>query len=175
MAVNFNLQTPRKQRGWIQLVGLAIAAVGAGMQAKAAHDQRKARRGQQYANRLRNFQAKRQFMRNFKVAQAEALARGIAGGGDPRSSYTQATLASQTAQARTASRDFREFDRIGQQASAYLDSAARAQFGANLLSTAASFAMSDAGSDFLKNLGGGSTPPPSGTTTTTTTTTKGIG
>lgn len=151
--MNLNLQTPRKQAGFIQVLGLAFAAGSAVMGNKARKAQNRARAAQMQANRIRNFQAQRQFMRNFRQAQAEALARGIAGGADPSSSFTQATMASEQSQVKTAQRDFAELSRLGEAASANLNRAANAQFASGLLSTASSFAMSPAGSDFLKNLG----------------------
>lgn len=151
--MNLNLQTPRKQAGFLQLLGLGFAAGTALLGNKTRTAQNRARRDQQQANRVKNFQAQRQFMRNFKAAQAEALARGVAGGADVSSSFTQATKASQATQAETASRDVGELSRLGESASAQLNRAANASFASGLLSTASSFAMSPEGSDFLKNLG----------------------
>lgn len=138
--------------------GLAIGSGIFGNKARKA--QKRARAAQQQANRVRNFQAQRQFMRNFRAAQAEALARGVAGGADVGSSFAQATKSSQATQAETASRDFGELTRLGEQASANLNKAANASFASGLFSTAASFAMSDAGSNFLSGLGGSKTPTP---------------
>lgn len=151
--MNLNLQSPRKQAGFLQILGAGLAFGSALLGNKARKSQNRARRAQQQANRVRNFQNQRQFMRNFRVAQAEALARGIAGGADPSSSFAQATKASQATQAETASRDFGELSRLGESASANLNRAANASFASGLLSTASSFAMSPEGSDFLKNLG----------------------
>ena len=91
-------------------------------------------------------------MRNFRQAQAEALARGIAGGADPSSSFTQATMASEQSQVKTAQRDFGELTRLGESASANLNKAANASFASGLFSTAASFAMSDAGGNLINKL-----------------------
>lgn len=151
--MNLNLQTPRKQAGFLELLGLAFGIGSAITGNKARKAQNRARAAQQQANRIRNFQAQRQFLRNFRIAQAEALAMGIAGGADPSSSFGQATLSSQGAQARTAVRDVQELSKLGESASANLNKAANASFASGLLSTASSFAMSPAGSDFLKNLG----------------------
>ena len=151
--MNLNLQTPRKQAGFLDiLVGGALAVGSAITGNKARKAQNRARAAQQQANRVRNFQAQRQFMRNFRQAQAEALARGIAGGADPSSSFAQATKSSQATQAETASRDFGELTRLGEQASANLNKAANASFASGLFSTAASFAMSDAGGNLLNKL-----------------------
>jgi len=115
--------------------------------------QNKARAAQQQSNRIKNFQAKRQFLRNVAFAQAEAIANPIARGADISSSFAQATISSQGAQARTASRDFAEQDRLGELASSQLNKAARASMASDIFSTIGSFAMSDAGSSFLTSLG----------------------
>ena len=151
--MNLNLPLPRKQLGFIQLAVGAVMAVGslvAGNKARKA--QNAARRAQQQSNRIKNFQAKRQFLRNVAFAQAEAIANPIARGADISSSFAQATISSQGAQARTASRDFAEQDRLGELASTNLNRAARATMQGNIFSTVGSFAMSDVGGDFLDKL-----------------------
>jgi Tfp pilus assembly protein PilV len=135
------------------LIGGGLALGSALLGNKSRKAQNRARAAQLQANRVRNFQAQRQFMRNFRVAQAEALARGIAGGADPSSSFAQATASSQGAQVKTAQRDFAELTRLGESASANLNRAANASFGSGLLSTLSSFAMSDAGGDLLNQIG----------------------
>lgn len=134
------------------LVGAGLSIGSAILGNKSRKAQNRARAAQQQANRVRNFQAQRQFMRNFSIAQAEALARVIAGGADPSSSFAQATMSSQGTQVKTAQRDFAELSRLGESASANLNRAANASFGSGLFSTAASFAMSDAGRDLINKL-----------------------
>jgi len=152
--VNLNLPLPRKQLGFLSLVVGGIAAVGSLVSgSKTRTAQNRARAAQQQSNRIKNFQAKRQFLRNVALAQAEAIANPIARGADISSSFAQATLSSQGAQARTASRDFAEQDRLGELASSQLNRAARATMQGNIFSTVGSFATSDVGGSFLDDLG----------------------
>jgi len=150
--MNLNLQSPRKQAGFVQLLGLAFAAGSAVIGNKSRKAQNRARAAQLQANRIKNFQAQRQFLRNFRLAQAEALMSGLAGG-TTDSSISRATQSSQGTQARVAGGEFKELSRLGESASANLTRAANASFTSGLLSTASSFAMSAEGSDFLKSLG----------------------
>lgn len=151
--MNLNLQTPKKQLGFIQLVGLGLAAASAVAGDKARSAQNKARRAQQEANRVRNFQAKRQFLRDFRQQQAVALTNPLASGADISSSAAQATLASQTSQKNAAVRDFQRLDQLGQIASSNLNKAANAQFAASTLGTVSSFIGSPGGQEFLGKIG----------------------
>jgi len=140
--MNLNLQSPKKQAGFIQFaVGAVLGAASLFEGNKARKAQNKARSQQQQSNRIRNLQAKRQFLRNFRVAQAQAIAAPLASGVQD-SSFARATTASQGTQARVATREFNQQDALGEAASANLNAAANASFASGILGTLASAAQS---------------------------------
>ena len=143
------MQTLKKQGGFIQLVGLALSAASLVAGNKARKAQNSARAAQQQSNRIRNFQAQRQFLRNAQIEIASAIANPIARGADVSSSAAQANLSSIQAQTRTAERDFQEQNRLGELASSQLNKAANAQFASSVFSTVGQFASSAAGSNLL--------------------------
>jgi aminopeptidase N len=146
--------TLRKQAGFIQFaVGAAFAVAGALSGRKSRKAQNAARRQQQQANRLRNLQSKRQFLRNFRQQQAAAIATPLAQG-VAQSSFAQATASSQRAQAGVASGEFAELSRLGEAASANLNRAATASFNASIFGSLAQFAVSPGGADLLQSLKG---------------------
>lgn len=150
--MNLNLQTPKKQRGFIQAViggALAIGSLVSGNKARKA--QNSARAAQQQANRVRNFQAKRQFLRDFRQQQAAAIANPLAAGAVD-SSFSRATQSSQGTQANIASLDFSRLNELGELASANLNSAARAQFASSVFGTLGQFANSPGGQDLIDRL-----------------------
>jgi predicted DsbA family dithiol-disulfide isomerase len=128
-------------------IALGVAAVGAVAGAKQAKKATKAGKraneAQRKANQLKNKQAKRQFLRNFRQAQASTIISSVMAGVGLESSAFQGTLASEKSQARLAVREFAEADKLGaeftqaqnQQASA----AGRAQTFGAISSFASSF------------------------------------
>jgi len=110
---------------------------------------RKARKGQERtneairkANVLRNKQSKRQFLKNFRQAQANVYSQAIAAGVGLDSSAFQGTRSSQSAQAGTAIREFREFDKLGAEQTSGMNQAALGQFQAGAWGAVANFAAS---------------------------------
>jgi len=136
----------------------ASAIAGASASRKARKSQRRANEAQREQNRLKNFQAKRAFLRNFRQTQAEALMAPIAAGVGLESSLAQSQLQSQGAQARVASEEFLEMDELGGQYAAHMNSAARRQAQAGIYGQIGNFAMSFAA--FGSGGSGGTTPPP---------------
>lgn len=147
--MNLNMQTPHKQRGWINFViGGALALGSAISGRKSRKAQNAARRQQQQANRLKNLQSKREFLRNFRQQQAAAVASGIAGG-TTDSSISRATQSSQRAQASVAGAEFGELNRLGEAASANLNRAATQSYNAGIYGQLAGFALSDTGGNLI--------------------------
>jgi len=91
--------------------GSAVAGLKAGKKSQKA--QQAANAAQMKANRLKNLQAKRSFLRGFRQAQANVLSTSIASGIGLGSSRTQGTLSSERSQAGLATREFAEADRLG--------------------------------------------------------------
>jgi len=133
---------------------LAVAGVAGKMIAgrKAKKAGKRANAAQRALNKLKNKQNKRTFLRNFRQAQAQALVGGVAAGVDVGSSTTQGVLASQGSQARTATAEFAEGERLGDVQSAAINKQASANFAASVFGSVASFAMSAGGGDFLDKL-----------------------
>lgn len=122
--------------------GVAIAGTAASYVEgrKARKASAAANAAQRESNRLRNFQARRQFLRGFRQAQGQALAGAIAAGIGIESSATQGTLASERSQRDTALREFKEFNRLGDVYTAQINRATNAQFRAGAYGSLGSFA-----------------------------------
>jgi hypothetical protein len=135
-------------------VGVAAVGVGASIVAgkKATKQQKKANAAQRKINQLKNKQAKRAFIRNFRQQQAIALTQGIASGVGLESSLVQGTMASQAAQAKTALREFKAFDSLGGEFTAATNRASSAAFKSAAFGQVAAFA-----GNFISF--GGATPP----------------
>ena len=153
--MNLNLQTPRKQGGWINL---AIAGIGAAASlfsgSRAARRQKAARRAQQNINRLKNAQARREFKQAFYLQQAEQVTRAIASGQGLESSAVQARTAAGTTQADVSLRELGVMSQLGGEASRALEGAARASFNSQVFGAISSFAMSSGGADLINKLKG---------------------
>jgi predicted DsbA family dithiol-disulfide isomerase len=96
---------------------VAVTAASAGasyaQSRKAAKASKKANAAQRKINRLKNKQSKRQFLRNFRQAQASTLMESVAAGVGLESSRFQGTLSSQQAQAEQAVREMNQMDTLG--------------------------------------------------------------
>ena len=144
------------------MVGVVTAAVVIGtavsidQSKKASKAQKKANTAQRSINQLQNKQNKRQFLRAFRQAQAQALQNAVTAGVGLESSAFQGTVASQATQAEVAVKEFKEADRLGAVQTSALNQAASAQFKAQVGSSVASFASQFAG----YKPGGGTTDVP---------------
>lgn len=92
---------------------VASALGGASAASKSSKAQKRANEAQRKINTMKNKQAKRQFLRQFRQAQAGALMSGIAGGVGLESSRVQGARASNLAQGGTAMREFAEMNALG--------------------------------------------------------------
>lgn len=117
------MKGPKYQRGFLgivsAIVSVASAAKGISDGRKAAKAQRGSNEAQRRINKLRNKQAKRQFLQNFRQAQAAAVVGAVGRGVGIGSSGTQGTLASQQTQARVSTNEFNVMDELGGQMTAY--------------------------------------------------------
>lgn len=99
------------------IAATAVAGVGAYESRKAAKKssraQQDANEAQRKINQLKNKQAKRQFLRNFRQAQANVLSAAIAAGVGLDSSAFQGTLQSERSQKNVALREFAQMDEFG--------------------------------------------------------------
>ena len=125
-------------------LGLAVASTGLSISQgrKSSKAQKRANEAQRKINRLKNRQAKRAFLRNFRQSQAVALVQGIASGVGLESSIVQGTLASQGSQARTGLREFQTFNRLGAEFTSAQNAASSAAFKSQVFGQVASFASS---------------------------------
>ena len=102
------------------VASIAVGVGAAGLQysagRKAAKNQRRANEATRQINRLRNRQAKRQFLKQFRQAQAATLVEGVAAGIGLGSSRVRGTTDSQSSQAFKAVEEFNEMDRLGGEA-----------------------------------------------------------
>lgn len=128
---------------------VAVAAVGAALQHKSASDAAsKAKKGNKAVraqNRLKNKQAKRAFLKNFRQAQATTLMESVASGAGLGSSRFQGTLASQKSQAFQAVDEFNEMDRLGGQVTKFQNQAQNDQLKAAGFGAVSSIALSFVG------------------------------
>lgn len=123
-----------------------VAAVGAYKShkagKKASKAQQAANEAQRKINKLKNFQAKRQFLRNFRQAQANVLTSAIAAGVGIESSAFQGTAQSQLSQRGTALADFAKMDELGGEQTAAMNAQSRATAKAQTWGAVSSFASS---------------------------------
>jgi len=108
--------------GVVTSIVAGVAAVGGKIaSARAARKASKAGKAanaaQLKATRLKNEQAKRQFMRKFRQAQAANLTAGIASGVGLESSTVAGQAASFKTQAGVALSEFKQFDELGAEVS----------------------------------------------------------
>ena len=151
--MNLNLQTPRKQGGYLNLIiGGASAVAGLISGSKASKRQRQARRAQQNINRLKNIQARREFKQAFAVSQAEQITRAIGSGQGLESSAVQARTQSATTQADVSLNELGVMQRLGGEASSALEAASKASFNSQVFGAIGSFAMSSGGSNLINKL-----------------------
>lgn len=143
------------------IVAAGVAVAGAAAQydqgKKAAKKQKKANKAQRKINQLKNKQAKRAFLRNFRMAQASTLTESVLAGAGLGSSRFQGTLASQTSQAFQAVDEFNEMDRLGGLVTRYQNAAAERQVKA-----AGYGAISSIASSFISFGAGGGGGAPTG-------------
>lgn len=127
-------------------VMLGVAAAGTaksiseGKKAKKAS--KRANEAQRKINRLRNFQSKRAFMRQFRQQQADVVTAGLAQGIGIGSSTIQGQRASGLTQAGTGAVEFQRMDDLGAEMTKQMNKQASAQFAAGVSSSVASFASS---------------------------------
>jgi len=127
---------------------LVTAVVVTGATAYAGYEQGKksskaqaaANEAQRKINRLKNKQAKRQYLRQFRQAQADVYTAAVAANVGLESSAFQAIRSSHMAQRDTALREFKAFDALGGEQSAAMTRASNAAFRAQTYGTIAGFA-----------------------------------
>ena len=136
---------PKRQRGFLGLVALGISAVSTAVSLKEGKKARKAgeaaNEAQKKANRIRNYQKKRAFLRNFRQQQANAYSEGIGSGVDIRSSAVQGRRASQGTQAGVASSEANKLDALGLEIADFQQSQADSNFRAQRANSIGSFAL----------------------------------
>jgi len=136
-------------------VAAVTSTVGAARQARKGVKAGKAANAAQLkATRLKNAQAKREFMRKFRQAQAANLTAGIASGVGLESSTVAGQAASFSTQAATALAEFKQFDELGAEVSAQRNRQASANAQAAVFGAVSSFA-----SKFI-SFGGGTPKTP---------------
>jgi len=147
------IKGPKYQRGFLGIVAAVIAGgsavAGAAAGKKSSRAKRRANDAQRRINKLRNKQAKREFLQNFRQAQADAYSTAIAAGIGLESSALQGRLASQRAQADTSVAEFNRMDVLGAEITRNENKAARydsqAQTWGAVASVASSFIAFGAG------------------------------
>ena len=150
------------------ITSIIAAAVAVGGTAKSAIDSRKAKKAGQRANaaqvkanRIKNAQQKRAFLRKFQQAQAAALAGGIAAGVGIESSLTQGLLSGQATQKAVQIAEFKELDTLGETVLNQRQSQANFQSSSAIFGQVAGFASKFVNfADFKKP----PVPPPPATT-----------
>ena len=118
---------------------------------KSKKNQKRANEAQKKINEFRRRQQKRQYLRDYRAAQAVAISSSIVGGVDIESSRVQQTLGSQRTQAGTASREFAMEEKMGADVTAFRNKAASASALSSQFGSLAGFASSFA------SFGGGTT------------------
>ena len=108
---------------------------------KATKAQKKSNRLQRDINRLRNKQAKRDFLRNFRQTQAAQLVGATGAGVDLESSAFQGTLASERTQIQVALGEAAQFDRLGSEITRQSNIAANEQYKSGVASTLSGIAL----------------------------------
>lgn len=120
-------------------IAAAASIFSIGGARKAAKGQERTNEAIRKANILKNKQSKRQFMKNFRQAQANTYSQAIAAGVGLESSAFQGTRSSQSAQASTAIREFKEFDKLGAEQTAGMNQTSLGQFQAGAWGQVSSF------------------------------------
>ena len=123
-------------------VSVASSLVGARKAKKARRARAKADLYQKKQNRLKQFQATRQFMRQFRQAQAAQYASSLAMGVDIESSAIQGTLASQGTQAHTAIAELNQTTDWANTQAKYLGQASKYDYQSQLAGVVGNFASS---------------------------------
>ena len=135
---------PKRQRGFLGILALGISALSTAKSLKEGKKARKAgaaaNESQKKANRIRNYQKKRTFLRNFRQQQANAYSEGIASGVALESSAIQGRRASQKSQAGVASRESNRLDELGMEVADFQQAQANANFRSQRASAIGSFA-----------------------------------
>lgn len=119
--------------------GSAIMSHKAGK--KASRAQQEANEAQRKINQLKNKQAKRAFLRNFRQAQANLISASIASGVGLESSAVQGGVTSVRSQRDLAVKEFGQMDTLGGEMTAAMNSASRNQLRAQTWSAVSSFAQ----------------------------------
>jgi hypothetical protein len=122
------------------IVAGVSAAAGAIKARKAGKAGKRANAAQLKATRLKNAQAKRAFMRQFRQAQATNLTAGIAAGVGLESSTVQGQAGSLGTQSAIAQKEFKKFDELGVEVSRQRQKQADANAAAAAFGAVSSFA-----------------------------------
>ena len=147
---------------WIAAAGLAVGVLSGASAKKAS---KKARNDQIEIARIRNKQARRAALNEFRQAQANAILGGVASGGGLDSTRTRGELVSNTTQQFRRLEEMDRQTRLGDAIIVNQNLQADANFNAQLARSFTSFVTSPGVYDALSNFGSG------GTTTTTPVTT----
>lgn len=127
------------------MVIAGASAVYSGVQGrKASKAQKRANNAQRKINQMKNRQAERAFLRNFRQAQAGALASSVFQGIGLESSGVQGQVQGLKAQAGSALRDFNVMEGLGGEMTSQMNKASKygyqSQLGSSISSVAMSFA-----------------------------------
>lgn len=135
----------------MSFVATAVAVVSTGASLiqgkKASKNQARANEEQRKINRLKNEQAKRAFLRNFRQTQATNMVATIGRGVGLDSSGYQGTAASEVSQRNLAIKEFNELNQLGAAAAAFSTKAAQQSYQSQAYGTIGSIASSFAGDD----------------------------
>lgn len=134
-------------------IKIGTAIFGFGRRKKARKNRAIAAKAQSDIARIANRQARRQFIQNFRQAQASAVVSGVASGASLESSAVQGTLGSNTSQAQSAVRDNDRQQTLSKVAGDNLAKASRREFQAGVFDTIGALASSDGFSDDIDKLG----------------------
>lgn len=125
-------------------IALGVSAVSTVKGMKDAKDASKAQKqsneAQRKITRLKNMQAKRGFLRQFRNVQSDAVMAGIGAGVDIGSSTVQGQLASSRTQAETSVREFGQMDDLGAEMTSAMNRASNKQYSAGVASAVGGFA-----------------------------------
>jgi hypothetical protein len=129
------------------LIAAGATLISGGLGIAAGKKKRKARRARRQISKIKNFQAKRQFINSFITAQSNTLAAGAVSGADLSSSGVQGQLASQETQARVGIIETNRMEQLEAQAGRAEDKASRLAGAASFLNSSINAA------GFLKDAG----------------------
>lgn len=140
------------------ITAVVVAAGSAYMSHKAGKKsskaQQKANEAQRKINKLKNKQAKRAYLRNFRQAQADTYTSAIAAGVGIDSSAFQGARVSHESQRALALKEFGKMDELGGEMTAAMNSAARNTARAQTWGAVSSFAQSFISADSFASLFG---------------------